>query len=211
MAFMAPKMGMGLGTAMPSVKPMAHTPNIAASLHTAPKIGMPKVPHLASGGSLASAVTPGTPPAEHDIYHGGGLFQADTAGRTDRLPRSVPADSFVMPADVTSIWGQGNPAAGAKILAAMTANGPYGSPMPRGKRAEGGNSTDGDISHVLVAGGETLIPRNHVQNIGWRLKKGGPMEPEKDLKAGHKWLRDSVVKARKHEIERLKKAPKPKA
>lgn len=215
MAFGAPKMGMGLGTAtpsIPSVKPVARVPNMAGSLHSAmPKIGLPKVPHLADGGSLASSGLPGIPPSEQDVYHGEGLFHADTAGRTDRLPRSVPADSFVMPADATSIVGQGNPAAGAKILQGMLAQGPYGSPMPRGKRAGGGNSTDGDVSHVLVAGGETLIPRNHVQNVGWRLKKGGPMEPDKDLKAGHKWLRDFVSKTRKYEIERLKKAPKPKS
>lgn len=179
-----------------------------------PKMSLSTAPvrtHLAGGGgSLANAGLPGIPPAEQDVYHGGGLFQADTPGRTDRLPRSVPADSFVMPADATGILGQSNPAAGAKILEAMTAKGPYGSPMPHSKRAQGGNS-DGGVSHVLVAGGETLIPRNHVQNIGWRIKKGGPMEPDKDLKAGHKWLRDFVGKIRKYEIERLKKAPKPKS
>jgi hypothetical protein len=63
-------------------------------------------------------------------YHPGGFIASDTAGRTDRLPMSVVADSFVMPADVVSGLGQGNSLAGPRML-----NEIIGSPAPNGAGA----------------------------------------------------------------------------
>lgn len=215
MAFGAPKMGMGLGTAMPSVpsvKPIARVPSVG--LHSAPKIGMPKMPHLASGGSLASNNIPGIPTNQtmsEDPYHGGGLFTGGSGGRTDTLPRAVPADSFVVPADVISGLGQGSTMAGSKIMDGILTSGPFGTALPRGKRADGGNSSDGGLSHVLVADGEYLVPRDKVAELGRRMRQGKKSRARSDLAAGHESLRAMVDKVRKHQKKFLATAPKPKA
>lgn len=58
-------------------------------------------------------------------FHIGGLFHGATPGRADKVPVSVPAKSYVVPADVVSGVGQGNTAAGAKVLDNMFGT-PYG-------------------------------------------------------------------------------------
>lgn len=218
MAFGAPKMGMGLGTATPMasphVKPIARVPSVAGmGLHSAPKVGLPKVPHLAAGGSLASNNIPGIPtsqPMSEDPYHGGGIVEGNSGGRTDRVPLSVDADSFVMPAAELSVLGQGHNVAGAKIMDGILASGPFGTAAPkRGRRADGGNSS-GAMSRVLVASGEYIIPRAKVEELGKRLRAGGKSKARSDLAAGHAYLHDFVLKIRAHEMKRLKNAPSPK-
>lgn len=151
-------------------------------------------PSFAKGGSLASA-----PKVYGDEYHHSGLFKSDVAGRTDRLPHAVPADSFVWPADAVAIAGQSNTAAGAKIIQALTQSA-SGSKRVRPKA----------VSKVLVAGGEVLTPPEELEAIGRRLRAGGKSKAKSDLAAGHQWAREMVDKFRKMEIERLKNAPKPK-
>lgn len=209
-------------TLTPANTPDPHTrmmavPNMRGAFGSDPITGNIYVPwdsrhpdprqHRAAGGGGLSSVIPGI---QDDPYHSGGLFNSDVAGRTDRLPHTVAADSFVMPADAISILGQGNTPAGAKIMDGILGSGPYGTQLPRGRRADGGNATDKGVSHVMVAGGEVLVPRERVQNVGWRSRNTGKQSPQKDLTAGHAWLRDFVAKIRKYEIGRLKNAPKPK-
>lgn len=145
-----------------------------------------------------------------DTFHPGGLFTGGAGGRTDQLPRAVAADSFVIPADVISGIGQGDTMAGSKIMDGILSSGPFGTRLPRGRRADGGNASDGGISHVLVAGGEYLVNRDKVAELGRRVRLGGKSRARSDLAAGHEALRTMVDKVRKHQKKFLASAPKPK-
>jgi hypothetical protein len=48
-----------------------------------------------------------------------GAINTDTPGRADAHPTHVPPGSYVMPADIVSMMGEGNTAAGVKFLAKM--------------------------------------------------------------------------------------------
>jgi hypothetical protein len=48
-----------------------------------------------------------------------GLINTATPGRADAHPTHVPPGSYVMPADIVSMMGEGNTAAGAQMLAKM--------------------------------------------------------------------------------------------
>src|SRR5215472_2031776 len=68
--------------------------------------------------------------------HPGGYVDSNVPGRTDKLPMSVMADSYVIPADVVSGIGEGNSNAGARKLFDMMKTGPFGMrtiPMSPGK------------------------------------------------------------------------------
>lgn len=145
---------------------------------------------------------------QNDSFHGGGLFNSDVAGRTDRLPHAVAADSFVMPADVISGLGQGNTMAGAKIMDGILSSGPYGTRLPNIRRADGGGTPG--VSHVMVAGGEYLVHRRELEKMGRKMRASGKSRARTDLAAGHEWARDFVEKVRKHQKDFLKNAPKPK-
>lgn len=138
--------------------------------------------------------------------HVGALPEA-VGGRTDHLPISVPAGSYVLPADVVSSLGEHNTLAGFKILDAMF-KGPYGAPMPKAggrgpgiptapmaQRAAGGRSP----VDIVAAGGEYVIPPEVVAAIG-----GG------DMDRGHDILDVFVKAARKRSIKTLKGLPGPK-
>jgi hypothetical protein len=186
-----------------------HDQIVAIALHQADKSRK----HLAGGGLGTSAPFYEREEArnlERDSYHPGGLFASDVAGRTDRLPHSVAADSFVMPADVVSGLGQGNTLAGAKIMDGILHSGPYGTSLPRpGRLASGGNAPPG-ISKVMVAGGEYSIPPDKLTEIGRRLRAAGKSKARTDLAAGHEWARGFVDRVRKQSKQFLAKAPKPK-
>jgi len=152
-------------------------------------------PHAAKGGNISDAANVSR---ETEPFHGGGLFHSDVAGRTDRLPRSVPADSFVFPADVISALGQGNTLAGGKLM-----DGILGKPH----LADGGSA---GRSSVIVAGGEYLAPREKIEEIGKRMRAHGKSRARSDINAGHEWARDFVSRVRKHQMDWLKTAPKPK-
>lgn len=165
--------------------------------------------HRAGGGiSLAQLPSPARQAQRdlsHDSFHAKGLFASDVAGRTDRIPRSVTADSFVFPADVVSTLGQGNTLAGAKIMDSIMGSGPYG---VRLKRADGGAAPA--LSHVMVAGGEYLGHRDDLARIGARIRHAGKSKARTDIAAGHEWARGFVDKVRAHAKAFLRNAPKPK-
>jgi hypothetical protein len=54
-----------------------------------------------------------------------GKIASTIPGRTDRIPASVGADSYVLPADVVSGIGEGNTDAGAALIHKMLFSGPY--------------------------------------------------------------------------------------
>lgn len=190
----------------------SHAQSVAASLHTA---DMARRSHLAGGGlSMPSPSFSDRGAARElqmgDTFHPGGLFTGGAGGRTDQLPRAVAADSFVIPADVISGIGQGDTMAGSKIMDGILSSGPFGTRLPRGRRADGGNASDGGISHVLVAGGEYLVNRDKVAELGRRVRLGGKSRARSDLAAGHEALRTMVDKVRNHQKKFLATAPKPK-
>lgn len=170
-------------------RPRSHKQILAIALSEARR-------HPRAMGGLADAGT--VQPTPDEPFHESGLFHSDVAGRTDRLPRTVPADSFVFPADVVSGLGQGNTLAGAKIL-----DGIFGKP----RLAAGGPTGN---SSVIVAGGEYLASRNQIEDVGRRMRAAGKSSAKTDLNAGHQWARDFVDKARKHQMKFLRNAPAPK-
>jgi len=146
----------------------------------------------ADGGSAPTSLADAGDGQFHpSTSHHSGFVASMVPGRTDRLPRTVPADSFVIPADVVSIAGGGNSLAGAdiwgKILGMDTAPKAF---------AGGGHAPTSD---VILAGGEIVVPPDVV-----RRKGGGSMEK------GQAALREAVKRFRGHEIARLKNAPSPK-
>lgn len=120
-----------------------------------------------------------------------GSLRHDGHGRTDDLPISVPPESFVIPADIVSALGQGNTAAGFKVLEDMFP------PAPVQKFAAGGAAGEKPVP-IVAAGGEFVVPPEHVKRVG-----GG------DLKKGHDALRKFVEVIRKRTIAELKKLPGP--
>lgn len=209
-------MKQGLGMQPLGHRPLqAAMPMSGASMQPKPRLG------LASGG-FSPPTVPFYERAEArdvaDNHFNSGLINSDTAGRTDRLPLSVAADSFVMPADVVSGLGQGNSLAGAKIMDSIVKTGPFGTPLPRGARgsgpprgklADGGGASDG-ISHVMLAGGEYLVHRDDLIRKGRAMRIGGKLKAKTDLAAGHEWARNFVDEVRKHAKKFLANAPKPK-
>jgi hypothetical protein len=141
----------------------------------------------------------GVPPSIEDLIlrQGGdqftdGLVHDPTPGRTDRLPTSMPADSYVIPADIVSGMGQGNTLAGAKILDAIFHS--HGGGV-EGK-AEGGSV--GKRIPVIVAGGEYVVSPDKVRSLG-----GG--DPTK----GHKLLDSFTKRNRVKLVKRLTSLPGP--
>jgi hypothetical protein len=155
-------------------------------------------PHRADGGPAPASLSDAAGgPLHPSLPHHSGFIVSDVPGRTDRLPRTVPADSFVIPADVVSIAGSGNSVAGAKMWGQI-----LGMDMtPQAGGASGALATGGKApkSEVILAGGEIVVPPEKVRQIG-----GG------SISKGQAALRGAVKSFRTHEIARLKSAPPPK-
>lgn len=117
-----------------------------------------------------------------------GALRGDTPGRTDVLDISVPAESFVIPADTVSSIGQGNTGAGMKILEQMFPEVPE-------TRAAGGSVSKVPI---VAAAGEFVVHPEHVKRIG-----GG------DFKRGHRELDKFVKSIRAKTIKALRKMAPP--
>lgn len=114
-----------------------------------------------------------------------GALRHHGPGRTDDLKISVPAESFVVPADIVSAIGDGNTENGFHRLEKMF-------PSPTAARADGGKVP------IVAAGGEYVIHPDHVKHVG-----GG------DMKRGHKALDEFVKIIRAKTIKKLKKLPGP--
>lgn len=118
-------------------------------------------------------------------YHHAGLFPSAVPGRTDKLPVTVAAGSYIIPADVISALGEGNTLAGSKALEAA-----IGAHKPR--FANGGGVK------IIAAGGEYAIPPDVVKKLG-----------DGDMDKGHNILDAFVKKTRAKNIKTLKKLPGP--
>ncbi len=145
------------------------------------------------------------------VPHFGGLFHANTPGRTDNQKVSVPHGSYVIPSDVVSGLGQGNTMAGGKTLDHLIGGGISGGkapaaigsglPGPKTPFAGGGmpKFAKGGMVPIIVAGGEYLIPVDAVKHLG-----GG------NLDNGHKILDAFVKHIRKKTIKEMKDLAPPK-
>lgn len=153
--------------------------------------------------------------------HSEGLTHSAVPGRTDKLPRALPAGAYVLPAETVSALGQNNTLAGGAIAKAMFSRGPMGmAPMKGASRtniprlnmrpqstkipnyghADGGEANGEDETvPTILAGGEFIIHPDVVKDIG-----------HGSLTAGHKILDQFVLKVRKEHISTLKKLKPPK-
>lgn len=161
----------------------------------APQINFTPIQAFQSQGSPIQASTPyrGTfadggqvrgLPDQSEPLHAGPLHST-VPGRTDHLPITVAAGSFVLPADVVSGLGEGNTNAGMQAVSEMF-------PLPPVRRSDGGRVP------IAAAGGEYVIAPETVAALG-----GG------DLEAGHELLDDFVLRTRANTIQRLRALPSP--
>ena len=141
--------------------------------------------------------------------HKPGMIKSSIPGRTDKIPMSVPPGSYILPSDIASALGEGNTAAGEKILGAMFNQGPYSpkasafagrQPGARIRRfAEGGAADSGEDIPIIAAGGEYVLHPDQVLAVG-----------NGNMKAGHAALDKFVLKVRKEHIKTLRSLPPPK-
>jgi len=135
-------------------------------------------------------------PRQDQIYPAvpSGLIRDATPGRTDRLPMSLPSDTYVVPADVVSGLGQGNTEAGGRLLDTMFRD--HKSAGGR-LRASGGRASSSPVQ-IIAAGGEYLIDPEVVYSLG----KGDPDKGHKEL---DKWVRAT----RQRVVNHMTKLPGP--
>jgi len=124
-----------------------------------------------------------------------GYIHSPVPGRTDKLPSTVPAGAYVIPADIVSGFGEGNSVAGGHFLEKLFHSGPYGAP----RRAYGGRTGDHERRPVILAGGEFVVAPDAVRKFG-----GGSLDE------GHEVLDRFVKRQRKELITTLKRLPGPK-
>jgi len=161
-----------------------------------PPIDAPATPATA-GAKLPERQTGGAVQMGLDVArgytHGGavhvGPVMGETGGREDALPISVPAGSFVVPADIVSSLGEGNTGAGMKRLEAT-----FGKPSPHAAMASGGSAP----VPIKISDGEFVLSPEQVLQIG-----------QGDMARGHKTLDKLVLALRKQHIDTLSKLPPP--
>lgn len=128
--------------------------------------------------------------------HVTGPLHSVVPGRTDHLPISVPEHSYVLPADVVSALGEGNTAAGMRLLNRQFGTSPI-------RRALGGRTGQmgqtGKPVDIAAAGGEYVVPPEHVATLG-----------NGNLQHGHAVLDAFVKHVRASTVKTLRKMPGPK-
>lgn len=172
-----------------------------------------------------------------DIPFQGGLIGGSGAGRTDRLPLTVPSESHVIPADVVSTLGQGATDHGGRVLWGILGppgsepygaegTGPHQTPIPREIRGKGpprpppisraflsGEAHGGIVkpTSILAASGEFVATPYQVAHLGERgIHAGFGKKGESALQVGHRLLDEMIHDVRQFQIQWLKHAPTPK-
>ena len=161
----------------------------------APQVQLMPIQAFQTQGTPIEATTPyrstfahggqvrGLPDGSEPIH--AGPLHSTVPGRTDHLPITVAAGSFVLPADIVSSLGEGNTNAGMETVSKMF-------PLPPVRRADGGRVP------IAAAGGEFVIAPETVAALG-----------NGDLDAGHELLDQFVRRARAQNIQRLRALPGP--
>jgi hypothetical protein len=128
---------------------------------------------------------------QEPFSHGGNVHEgpllSHVAGRTDHLPITVKAGSYIVPADIVSALGQGNTLAGTKIVEHM---------FPR-QPEKLAYATGGTVP-IMAAGGEVALTPEQVEQVG-----------SGDLDMGHRILDQFVKDTRKNTIKTLQSLPGP--
>lgn len=119
-----------------------------------------------------------------------GLISSPTAGRTDKIPMSVPGGSYVIPADVVSALGQGNSMSGGHALHRA---------FRMEHRTKIHHFASGGRTDIVVSGGEFIVPPDKVSEVG-----------DGDMNKGHDILDQMVRHVRRKNIRTLSKLPGPK-
>lgn len=179
-----------------------------------------RIEKRAAGGMMpASQATPWFARSEAHAMdqHPSGLVVSPIGGRSDHIPMSLAAGSYVVPADVMSGIGQGNGLNGAHRFDQMISSGPFGTKLPSmkthgtlpkppamprmvgGRHFSRGGRTKSGLVPVIVAGGERILAPHEVAKLS-----GG------DVKKGQEMLDEWVVRTRKEIIDAMKKLPGPK-
>jgi len=151
-----------------------------------------------------------------------GPIMSPVAGRTDHIPLSVPAGSYVIPSQAVSHLGQNNSAAGFARLNNMFSSGPFGTALPKMGRGAGlprppgmprqpafalGGYMEGGIAYhgkddepveIMAAGGEFVIHPAIVRTIG-----------HGSISEGHRILDQWIKSLKEDHIKTLKKLPGP--
>lgn len=200
-----------------SASPAAFENNFKAELATRPKRQALAIAYSvqrrnkhAEGGGIGGGEAGGIGRAIQDVVHTGGLIDSSIAGRTDRLPLSVPQESHILPADVVSGMGQGNTMAGSRILIQALRLGPT-------DRGRVGFAEGGGVGHIgiLAAGGEVVIPHDDwpaEDDVDGQvyLHRGVRSIGDGDTKLGHERLDKMIANVRKHTAHFITHAPPPK-
>lgn len=198
--------------------------NLAAMPHLiTPGYRVHRVPR-AAGGGLAGAMMappqqtqggpmqpqPGQPgPMQQQrpvIAQRSGLFPGVGSGRADTMKATVPAGTYIIPADVVSAIGDGNTLAGAKVLDKYfgqdpTAQAQTASPPPPAQPSPGlgGRAAAGPPVPIQASGGEYRVLPSTVAKIG-----------SGDIDHGHDILDHFCTGIRAAYAKKIKKLPKPK-
>lgn len=203
--------------------PMGQPPSAMPPQQPAAQVARGGIPHRDMGGVPMSSATPWWTRTEARDAGGNssyGLLHSPigaAGGRSDTLPHSVAADSYVIPADVVSGLGEGDTLSGARALDAMLHSEPFGTrppemrhgpndiprpPTDRSLEAEstGGVAKDGGHQKVpvLVANGEYIVHPLQVRALG-----------HGNIKRGHKVLESFIKQVRARTIGDLKGLPNP--
>lgn len=148
-----------------------------------------------------------------------GPLMGSTMGRGDKVGTAVKSGSYVLPADHVSGLGQGNTAAGFKVLNAMFA--PKGGALSKGPMGMNlANIKHGGV-HLPKAGVKQKLqfggaPEQDAEPIDIQAADGEyVLTPDQiinkfgDLQKGHRALDEWVVQERRNHIHKLRKLPGP--
>lgn len=209
-----------------------HDQAVAAALSEARRT---RAKHAQMGRALPLSGNPAEGANEH-VY--AGPLHSKVPGRTDKINLNVKPGSYVIPADVTSMIGEGNTLAGTAVLKAVFGpeeltggmKAPQGHPSPHKEALT--NVRPGRLYQMTGTempgpGGMTSLEQHHVFAEGGDTENGGPakvvvaggeyiISPENikrkfgSLEHGHRTLDATIAEVRKREQKRLKNAPPPK-
>lgn len=170
------------------------------------------------------------PAAAPTIIERTGLIPSASSGRADALVVQIPSESYIFPADIVSALGDGNTAAGGRVIDAMTGQkpeqpGPAG--MPPALPPQGGIAPPAAKMNMPPQGLAGAMP---ARANGGQAQEGAPkmvpirisggeyamLPPEVtmigggDLQHGHDVLDEFVKHVRDQTSKKLKKIPDPK-
>lgn len=178
---------------------------------------------IVAGGAQQAAAAQSKGPIQ---IKNSGLIPGATHGRADSLVVSLPADSYIFPADVVSALGDGNSEAGGRTIDAMIGQrgggpqaqppGPAGPAMPpqgpaggivppqagpMPMRAGGGKAAPqtGKPVTIRISGGEYAMMPSDVALMG-----------QGDLEHGHDVLVKFTEQVRQNYAKKVKNLPSPK-